>query len=69
MENTRRKNSIDSYASKEFLMNETMTTYKRSVGLTYADIQERQYKKMEVEVGLPLDKDSSSFVKVDGFFT
>jgi len=43
MENTRRKNSIDSFASKEFLMNETMTTYKRSVGLTYADIQDRQY--------------------------
>jgi hypothetical protein len=35
LENTHRKNAIDSFASYEYLKNETMPTLKRSIGLQY----------------------------------
>ena len=66
MENTTRKNAIDTFASREYLRDETMTTYKRALGLQYIDMDEPSYKKVDLEVGLP-GVDSSSFIKVDCF--
>jgi hypothetical protein len=67
LENTRRKNAIDNYASREYLRDETMPTYKHSLALSYANVQETVYNKAEVELALPTGADSSSFFKVDGF--
>lgn len=67
LENTRRKNAIDTFASREFLRDETMVTYKSSVGLSYNDMQEKQYRKLDLEVALPMGGDSVGYIKADGF--
>lgn len=70
LETTRRKNAIDSFASREYLRDETMPTYKHSVGVQYAKIgEDESYRKVDVEYALPIGKDSVAFGKVDAFFT
>ena len=32
-------------------------------------MNEDTYKKMEIEVGLPVNRETSSFLKLDGFIT
>ena len=47
-----------------------MPTYKNSVGLQYSDFSDNVYKKLDLEVGLPIiSKDAGSFLKIDGFIT
>jgi hypothetical protein len=53
MESTKRKNAIDNFASKEYLRDETMTTHKHAIGLSYYDFTENNYNKVDFEVGLP----------------
>ena len=69
LENTLRKNSLDSFASYDYLKDETMPTNKRSVGLQYSDMTEDTYKKMDIEFGLPINRGTSSFFKIDAFIT
>jgi hypothetical protein len=66
-ETSRRKNALDSYASREYLREETLTTHKHSIGILYAKIEELIYKKVELEIGFPLSNDSHGFAKLDGF--
>lgn len=46
-----------------------MPTYKRSLGLQYSDMNESVYKKFDIECGLPIGQNTSSFFKIDGFLT
>lgn len=70
LETTRRKNAIDTFASREYLREEVMPTYKHSVGFQYAKIgEDESYSKMDVECGIPVGKDSVGFGKVDAFYT
>ncbi|TNV80343.1 hypothetical protein FGO68_gene16447 [Halteria grandinella] len=69
-ETTRRKNALDTFASREYLRDETMPTHKHSIGLQYAKIAEDQsYRKLDIECALPIGKDSVAFGKVDAFYT
>lgn len=67
-EGAMRKNITDYYASREFIKNETLISYKESLGLQYNSFTESTFKKFELEVALPLINVSSpAFFKVDGF--
>jgi hypothetical protein len=69
-ENTFRKNVIDSFASHKYLKDEIMPTWKQSVGVQYSGITENTYKKLDVEVAMPVtSRDAMSFVKLDAFHT
>ena len=47
-----------------------MPTWKQSVGVQYSGITENTYKKLDVEVAMPVtSRDAMSFVKVDAFHT
>ncbi len=46
-----------------------MPTYKRSAGIQYSDMSEDSYQKLDIEYGLPIGKNTSSFFKIDGFLT
>ena len=64
---------MDYYSSREYLKNETMTTNKQSIGLSFADMDGATYKKLELELALPEGLGSyhgmPSFVKADGFLS
>ena len=71
LEGTRRKNITDYYASREYLQNETMITYKESVGLQYTKFTEDVYKKFDIELALPISysHQSPAYLKVDAFWS
>ncbi len=50
-----------------------MLSYKQSVGVSYVDFTEDDYKKFDVEVALPQGlgyaKGMPSFIKVDSFYS
>lgn len=72
LESTRRKNCIEHYSSREFLENESVHTYKQSLGLEYVKMTEQLYKKLDIEMALPeglgFQHNLPSFFKVDGFY-
>lgn len=70
VEGTRRKNRLDYYASREFIENELLHTYKQTFGLEYGDLSENSFKKLDLELALPpglgSNKGQPSFIRVDG---
>jgi hypothetical protein len=46
-----------------------MPTNKRSMGIQYSDMNQNTYQKLDIEYGLPIGKNTSSFFKIDGFLT
>ena len=61
---------IDSFASHQYLKDEIMPTWKQSVGVQYSGITENTYKKLDVEVAMPVtSRDAVSYVKFDAFRT
>lgn len=72
LEYAERKNKSDYYQSREFLKNEMLHTLKQSIGLQYIDMNESQYKKLDIDFALPLgigDKEGrAGFVSVGGTY-
>jgi hypothetical protein len=67
LEASRRKNAFEHFASREYLRDETMPTYKHSVGLQFGNMTGERYQKAEVEVGLPISANSCAFARADFF--